>query len=84
MFHNPAMAASRTRSVLLLAHELESGWLTDDDSTVRALDGMAASGLRSRRWLWELPPKLAARLQVTAVDLDSESISWTEIGRAHV
>ena len=84
VFHNPAMAASRTRSVLLLAHELESGWLTDDDSTVRALDGMAASGLRSRRWLWELPPKLAARLQVTAVDLDSESISWTEANQEHL
>ena len=78
VFYNPAMAASRTRSVLLLAHEMESGWFCDDDGPVCALDGLAASGLRSRRWLSELPEKLAERLQVTAVDLDTESISWAE------
>ena len=84
VFHNPAMAASRTRSVLLLAHEMESGWICEDDGPVCALDGMAASGLRSRRWLSELPAELAARLQVTVVDLDSESISWAAANQEHL
>ena len=46
VFHNPAMAGSRTRSVLLMAHAIESGIL--GDSKVRALDGLSASGLRAR------------------------------------
>ena len=42
VFHNPAMAGSRTRSVLLMAFAIESGIL--GDSKVRALDGLSASG----------------------------------------
>ena len=49
IFHNPAMAGNRTRSVLLMQHAIEAGLL--GDSTVYALDGLSASGLRARRWL---------------------------------
>ena len=73
-FLNPAMAGSRTRSVLLLQHAIESGML--GDGTIYALDGLSATGVRARRWLNELPPESAERLDVVMGDLDDESLSW--------
>ena len=52
-FLNPAMSGSRTRSVLLLQHAIESGML--GDGAIYALDGLAATGVRARRWINELP-----------------------------
>ena len=71
VFHNPAMAGSRTRSVLLMAHAIESGIL--GDSEVRALDGLSASGLRARRWLNELPDEASSRLIATIGDMDQNA-----------
>ena len=72
VFHNPAMAGSRTRSVLLMAHAIESGIL--GDSKVRALDGLSASGLRARRWLNELPEEASSRLIATVGDMDQNAL----------
>ena len=74
VFHNPAMAGSRTRSVLLMAHAIESGIL--GDSEVRALDGLSASGLRARRWLNELPDEVSSRLIATIGDMDQNALDW--------
>jgi len=74
VFHNPAMAGSRTRSVLLMAHAIESGML--GDSKVRALDGLSASGLRARRWLNELPNESASRLIATVGDMEQKALDW--------
>ena len=41
-----------------------------------ALDGLAASGIRARRWLNELPANKAERLDVAISDLDKNSLSW--------
>lgn len=74
VFHNPAMAGSRTRSVLLLMHAIEEGML--GDGAIYALDGLSATGLRARRWLNELPPDLAERMRVTIVDLSPDALAW--------
>ncbi|MBV43385.1 MAG: hypothetical protein CMA54_01200 [Euryarchaeota archaeon] len=74
VFHNPAMAGSRTRSVLLLRHAIEEGLL--GDGAIYALDGLSATGLRARRWLNELPPDLAERMRVTIVDLSPDALAW--------
>ena len=74
VFLNPAMSGSRTRSVLLLDYAMESGML--GEGTVYALDGLAASGIRARRWLNELPANKAERLDVAISDLDENSLSW--------
>ena len=68
VFLNPAMSGSRTRSVLLLDHAIESGIL--GEGTVYALDGLAAGGIRARRWLNEISEDNAKRLDVTISDLD--------------
>ena len=68
------MAGSRTRSVLLMAHAIESGIL--GDSEVRALDGLSASGLRARRWLNELPDEVSSRLIATIGDMDQNALDW--------
>ena len=73
VFYNPAMAGSRTRSVLLFRHAMEEGML--GDGTVYALDGLTASGLRARRWLNELPFEISSRISATIVDLEKESLS---------
>ena len=73
-FLNPAMAGSRTRSVLLMQHAIESGML--GDGTIYALDGLAATGVRARRWVNELPAESAERLDIVMGDLDEESLSW--------
>jgi len=74
VFHNPAMAGSRTRSVLLMAHAIESGML--GDSEIRALDGLSASGLRARRWLNELPSSSSSRLIATVGDMEQNALDW--------
>ncbi len=74
VFHNPAMAGSRTRSVLLMAHAIESGML--GDSEIRALDGLSASGLRARRWLNELPSNSSSRLIATVGDMEQNALDW--------
>ena len=76
VFHNPAMAGSRTRSVLLLRHAIEAGLL--GDGAIYALDGLSATGLRARRWLNELPSDLAERMRVTIVDLDPIALAWAK------
>lgn len=76
VFHNPAMAGSRTRSVLLLRHAIEAGLL--GDGAIYALDGLSATGLRARRWLNELPSDLAERMRVTIVDLDPSALAWAK------
>ena len=73
-FLNPAMSGSRTRSVLLLQHAIESGIL--GDGAIYALDGLAATGVRARRWINELPQESADRLDIVMGDLDEESLSW--------
>ena len=72
VFYNPAMSGSRTRSIILMKHIIESGYL--GDSEIYAIDGLAASGLRARRWLNELPEKLVNRLRVTICDMNENSI----------
>ena len=42
VFYNPAMAGSRTRSVILMKNIIDSGFL--GDSEIYAIDGLAASG----------------------------------------
>ena len=76
VFYNPAMAGSRTRSVLLLRHALEMGFL--GEGAVYALDGLTASGLRARRWLNELPAEMSGRVSATIVDLEEEALRWAE------
>ena len=74
VFYNPAMAGSRTRSVLLFRHAMEEGML--GDGPVYALDGLTASGLRARRWLNELPYGISSRISATIVDLEKEALDW--------
>ncbi|MDG1540864.1 MAG: hypothetical protein P8Q46_04860 [Candidatus Thalassarchaeaceae archaeon] len=76
VFYNPAMAGSRTRSVLLLRYALDMGFL--GEGTVYALDGLTASGLRARRWLNELPAEMSERVSATIVDLEEEALRWAE------
>ena len=68
------MAGSRTRSVLLMAHVIESGML--GDGAIRAIDGLSASGLRARRWLHELPEGIGERLIATAGDMNQNALDW--------
>ena len=74
VFYNSAMAGSRTRSVILMKHIIDSGYL--GDSEIYAIDGLAASGLRARRWLNELPSHNAERLRITICDLNENSLDW--------
>lgn len=76
VFHNPAMTGSRTRSVLLLDQCLREDWLTKPGAKIRVLDGLAASAVRSRRWLGEIPTESAERLRVTAIDADTTALAW--------
>ena len=78
VFHNPAMTGSRTRSVLLLDQCLRENWVTKPGATMRVLDGLAASAVRSRRWLGEIPSEQAARLRVTAIDTDATALAWAQ------
>ncbi len=76
VFYNPAMAGSRTRSVLLFRHAMDEGML--GDGTVYALDGLTASGLRARRWLNELSSEKSNRISATIVDLEEGALRWAE------
>lgn len=75
VFHNHAMAGNRTRSVLLMGHELGAGMLAGE-KPVRVLDALAASGVRSLRLANELPAESAARLELTMCDMDEDAYSW--------
>ena len=61
-FLNPAMAPSRTRSVLLRKDALEHDWLTSQDKPIRAFDAMCSTGVRIRRWRNEIPNELQNRI----------------------
>ena len=76
VFHNSAMTGSRTRSVLLLDQCLSENWITKPEQKLRALDGLAASAVRARRWLSEIPTQNAARLRITAVDTSPRALEW--------
>ena len=75
VFHNVAMANNRTRSVLLLGLAIRERWLLKEGK-LRVLDGLAASSLRSRRWLNELPEQLVKKLEIISVDRNRESVNW--------
>ena len=75
-FLNPAMAPSRTRSVLLLKDALEHDWLTSQDKPIRAFDAMCSTGVRVRRWRNEIPNELQNRLRITGNDLNDFALSW--------
>ena len=75
VFHNVAMANNRTRSTLLLGLAIRNKWLLKAGK-LRILDGLAASSVRSRRWLNELPTELAKHIEVISVDRNDDSISW--------
>ena len=76
VFYNPAMSGNRTRSVILLNYAINSGFF--GEGVVYALDGLAATGLRARRWMNELPSSSARRLQIEIVDSNPESILWAK------
>ncbi len=76
VFYNPAMSGSRTRSVILLNYAINSGFF--GEGVVYALDGLAATGLRARRWMNELPSSSARRLQIEIVDSNPESLLWAK------
>ena len=75
-FLNPAMAPSRTRSVLLLHDALENNWLTPEHKPIRAFDAMCSTGVRIRRWRNEIPNSLQSRLRITGNDLNDFALSW--------
>ncbi len=74
VFHNPAMNGSRTRSVLLMHRLFELGWLPK--GTLRALDGLGASGIRARRWINELPEEMSQRIDAHVCDILPSSLEW--------
>ena len=82
-FLNPAMAPSRTRSVLLLKDALEHNWLTASDKPIRAFDAMCSTGVRIRRWRNEIPLGLQPRLRVTGNDLNEFALSWAIASHKH-
>ena len=73
VFHNPAMNGSRTRSVLLMHRLFELGWLPK--GSLRALDGLGASGIRARRWISEIPEEMSQRIDAHVPILPS-SLEW--------
>ena len=76
VFHNPAMNGSRTRSVLLMHRLFELGWLPK--GTLRALDGLGASGIRARRWINELPEEMSQRIDAHVCDILPSSLEWAQ------
>jgi len=76
VFYNPAMSGNRTRSVMLLNYAINSGFF--GEGMIYAIDGLAATGLRTRRWLNELPSSNASRLQIEMVDINPESLLWAK------
>tara|TARA_Y100001935_G_C17307572_1_gene513380 strand:- start:994 stop:2337 length:1344 start_codon:yes stop_codon:yes gene_type:complete len=82
-FLNPAMAPSRTRSVLLLKDALEHNWLTRQNKPVRAFDAMCSTGVRIRRWRNEIPDFLQHRLRITGNDLNDSALNWAIASHNH-
>ncbi len=76
VFHNPAMANCRTRSVLLMDYMLDSEWL--NKPVIHTLDALCATGSRINRWLTELPNEKAAKLRITGADLDEEALEYAK------
>jgi tRNA (guanine26-N2/guanine27-N2)-dimethyltransferase len=74
VFHNPAMAGCRTRSVLLMDHMLSTEWL--GKPTIHTIDALCATGSRINRWVTELPPEKSKRLQIVGADLDEEALEY--------
>ncbi|HIA25705.1 MAG TPA: hypothetical protein EYN78_08130 [Candidatus Poseidoniales archaeon] len=74
VFHNHAMAGNRTRTVLVMAHEMSDGILSGD-KPVRMLDSLAASGIRSHRICHELPSEMVSRLQLWMCDMDENAVT---------
>nr|ANV78986.1 tRNA N2,N2-dimethyl(Guanine26-N2)-methyltransferase (TRMT1, trm1) [uncultured Candidatus Thalassoarchaea sp.] len=72
VFYNPAMSRSRTRSVLLMQYAIENKLL--GNGPIYAVDGLAATGLRARRWLNELPKESAERIHATIIDMNQYSL----------
>jgi tRNA (guanine26-N2/guanine27-N2)-dimethyltransferase len=77
-FYNPAMAAPRTRSVLLLADALEHDWLKGSTGGLRVLESLCSTGTRSRRWSSEIPENLLENVVITANDRDAGAIEWAK------
>ncbi len=73
-FHNPAMADCRTRSVLLMDYMLDNEWF--NKPKIHTIDALCATGSRINRWLTELPPQKAERLQIVGADLDDEALEF--------
>ena len=72
VFYNPAMSRSRTRSVLLMQYAIENKLL--GNGPIYAVDGLAATGLRARRWLNELPKESAERIHATIIDMNQYAL----------
>ena len=72
VFYNPAMAGSRTRTVLLMEAYLNQ--IGEIGRPFRVLDAMCATGLRARRILHEITEP--ERIHITATDIDIKSIEW--------
>lgn len=77
-FLNPAMAGSRTRSVLMLADALDNDWLIGENKSIRIIEALASTGIRSRRWLNEIPAKHIGRMHILCNDLDPVATQWTQ------
>ncbi len=75
-FLNPAMAGSRTRSVLMLADALDNEWLIKSGKPIRIIDALASTGIRSRRWLNEIPEIHHNRMHILCNDLDPVAVQW--------
>ena len=73
-FHNPAMADCRTRSVLLMDYMLDDEWF--NKPKIHTIDALCATGSRINRWLTELSPDKAKRLQITGADLDEDALAY--------
>ena len=54
--------------------EVRAGW----GLLGRVLDGLGASGIRSRRWVTELPSIMVNSLDIHVCDLVLESLNWVE------
>ena len=73
-FLNPAMSGNRTRSVLMLNYLADSA--LEGVHRIQTIDSMCATGIRTRRWLNELPKETASRLRVRMCDMNEVALEW--------
>lgn len=73
-FLNPAMSGNRTRSVLMLKHLANTS--LRGVQKIQTIDSMCATGIRTRRWLNELPGDIASRLRVKMCDMNENALEW--------